>query len=223
MKLVLCYPLLHYILCNLGVAIVGGSISVYGQWEYYCNGSWTVVNITNPSPLGKSSTIQLILLRPIDRIRFTQNGDKFWNRITASEVVNFKFLAWDQSDSLSCGFHVLNASKTLPSSLSRTPSTCIQLRKGCDGRAGTVAVLDSCGVCGGDNSTCLGCDGVLNSGAILGKSNETMYQIFVEFLPISFGFSLLILNYKVIIFHSLEAWRYAHFSLLSNINITLLI
>ena len=116
----------------------------------------------------------MILLKPTDHIRFTVIGDKFWNRITASKIVAFKFVAWDQSDSLSCGVHVLNASsRTLPSSLSRTPSSCVQLRKGCDGRAGTVAVLDSCGICGGDNSTCLGCDGVFNSGAILGKGNET--------------------------------------------------
>ena len=40
---------------------------------------------------------------------------------------------------------------------------------GCDGRAGTVATVDGCGKCGGDNSSCKGCDGQLNSGATLSE------------------------------------------------------
>ena len=35
--------------------------------------------------------------------------------------------------------------------------------------AGTIAVLDACGKCGGDNSTCTGCDGGIKSGAKYGK------------------------------------------------------
>ena len=32
---------------------------------------------------------------------------------------------------------------------------------------GSCLELDECGVCGGDNSTCLGCDGIPNSGLVL--------------------------------------------------------
>ena len=35
---------------------------------------------------------------------------------------------------------------------------------GCDSIPGSLAVFDECKVCGGDNSTCSGCDGVPNSG-----------------------------------------------------------
>ena len=41
---------------------------------------------------------------------------------------------------------------------------------GCDGNCwpqGTEPNIDLCGVCGGDNSTCLGCDGVPNSGQVV--------------------------------------------------------
>jgi hypothetical protein len=41
-------------------------------------------------------------------------------------------------------------------------STCA----GCDGVANSGLVNDECGECGGDNSTCAGCDGVANSGAV---------------------------------------------------------
>ena len=32
---------------------------------------------------------------------------------------------------------------------------------------GSCLELDECGVCGGDNSTCLGCDSIPNSGLVL--------------------------------------------------------
>ena len=36
--------------------------------------------------------------------------------------------------------------------------------QGCDGIDLSNSVLDACGICGGDNSTCSGCDGVPNTG-----------------------------------------------------------
>ena len=39
--------------------------------------------------------------------------------------------------------------------------------KGCDGKPNSGKVLDECGVCGGDDSSCAGCDGRPNSGAEL--------------------------------------------------------
>ena len=43
---------------------------------------------------------------------------------------------------------------------------------GCDGAPNSGAKLDACGVCGGDGSSCLGCDGVANSGAKLDACGE---------------------------------------------------
>jgi len=42
-------------------------------------------------------------------------------------------------------------------------STC----KGCDGVPNSGKKLDACGVCGGDGKSCAGCDGVPNSGKVL--------------------------------------------------------
>jgi hypothetical protein len=47
--------------------------------------------------------------------------------------------------------------------------TAIVQRFGCDGRPGSKGKNDRCGVCGGDGQSCLGCDQVLNSGAVFGK------------------------------------------------------
>ena len=40
---------------------------------------------------------------------------------------------------------------------------------GCDGLANSGATYDACGVCGGNGSTCAGCDGVANSGKVLDR------------------------------------------------------
>jgi len=39
--------------------------------------------------------------------------------------------------------------------------------KGCDGKPNSGKVIDECGVCGGDGSSCAGCDGKPNSGKVL--------------------------------------------------------
>ena len=40
---------------------------------------------------------------------------------------------------------------------------------GCDGVAFSNKTLDACGTCGGDSSSCAGCDGVPNSGKVLDR------------------------------------------------------
>ena len=147
-----------------------GKASVYGKWEYSCNGTFFEINVTNRSPFDESEILDTILLKPSDKIRFTLIGNQYWNSLTADNLVKFEFMAWDQSDNESCGKHLfVNTTNDRPSSLSASTGFITQLRKGCDGLPGTVAEEDGCGVCGGDNSTCLGCDGVLNSGAVFGK------------------------------------------------------
>ena len=97
----------------------------------------------------------------------------FWNRLDANKHASFKFVAWDiNAYDVGCGFHNINASKAARKnyfSVYRSAARVSQLRIGCDHKEGTVAVVDACGKCGGDNSSCLGCDGVLNSGATLSK------------------------------------------------------
>lgn len=147
-----------------------GKASVYGKWEYSCNGTFLEINITNRLPIDESEILNTILLKPSDKIRFTLIGNQYWDSLTADNLVKFEFMAWDQSDNENCGSHLfVKTSNERPSSLSASTGFISQLRKGCDGLPGTVAELDGCGVCGGDNSTCLGCDGVLNSGAVFGK------------------------------------------------------
>ena len=40
----------------------------------------------------------------------------------------------------------------------------IILRRGCNNKPGSKTVYDTCGVCGGDGTNCIGCDGIKNSG-----------------------------------------------------------
>ena len=158
----------HLLFFFAGLAIVFGQSSAYGKWEYSCNGTFLEVFVNNTLPFGDNGTLNTILLKPTDRIRFNLTGNQYWNLLKGSDLVKFEFMAWDQSDNQSCGYETFNTTVAMPSSLSKKSGVVTQLRKGCDGIAGTVAAVDECGVCGGDNTTCLGCDGVLNSGAVIG-------------------------------------------------------
>ena len=44
--------------------------------------------------------------------------------------------------------------------------SCDEEPEGCDGISGSGLINDECGVCDGDNSTCLGCDNIPNSGLV---------------------------------------------------------
>ena len=46
------------------------------------------------------------------------------------------------------------------------------MRMGCDQIEGSLARLDACDVCGGDGKTCIGCDGVKNSGKMINYAYE---------------------------------------------------
>ena len=75
------------------------------------------------------------------------------------------------SDKKECGEHQLNITEIIEDEFLsdfKGAAMLTQLRKGCDGRPGTVGQLDACGKCQGDNSTCTDCDGVVNGDAILG-------------------------------------------------------
>ena len=69
--------------------------------------------------------------------------------------------------------------KCLFSSEFKGAATLKQLRKGCDGRPGTVGQLDACGKCQGDNSTCTDCAGVVNGDAIIGRIFDSTLWNFI--------------------------------------------
>ena len=96
------------------------------------------------------------------------------------ENIGLRYFAWDQTDGLACGKHVFNKTVEMPLSFSLQSKFATLLRFGCDGNAGTLNVIDECGVCGGDNSSCTGCDGVVNSGAIYGESYD-YYSIMISY------------------------------------------
>ena len=85
----------------------------------------------------------------------------------------------------------------------------VQLRMGCDQIAGSLARLDVCDVCGGDGKSCVGCDGVMNSG-------ETDFFVFFLFFFFTFiVFFILTRTFEIEIekkktFNSLETTPSAH-------------
>ena len=159
-----------------GIAVVDTSTSPYGSWEYRlnCSGSWQPMVVqNNTTPYGAAnSNLHLLLLKPSDCIRFSLSNCKtFWTKKDGLEKVNFFSFAWDMSDRQTSGLVRLSipSDGSFPTAYSRNVLTVIQLRKGCNGKPGSVALIDRCGVCGGDNSSCRGCDGGFRSGARIGK------------------------------------------------------
>ena len=144
----------------------------------------------NTTPYGAAnSNLHLLLLKPNDCIRFNLSNCKaFWTRKDALEKVNFFSFAWDMSDNQTSGLVRLSipSDGSFPTAYSKKVLTVIQLRKGCNGKPGSVALIDRCGVCGGDNSSCRGCDGGFRSGARIGKdfsySSQSSYDYTIRFI-----------------------------------------
>ena len=172
---------------HTGMAIVRGGRSRIGYYQYKCSGgNWTEVNVSNTIPLGRSDEISVIYLKPSDELRFTLSGNNFWTRLESTKLANLKFLAWDMTDMKSCGKYNINVSAVRQNeflSIFKDAAILTQLRKGCDGKAGTVGQLDACGECQGDNSTCTDCAGVVLGSAILG----ILIILFVIFPPENFS------------------------------------
>lgn len=62
------------------------------------------------------------------------------------------------------GVRNLTLSHLIASTAYTQPILGIILRRGCNNKPGSKAVYDTCGVCGGDGTDCIGCDGIKNSG-----------------------------------------------------------
>ena len=72
------------------MAIVLSAKSDIGQYEYQCGSSaWEKATVTNTKPLGKvkggqGNFINVIYLKPTDKLRFTLDGNKFWTRLEST-------------------------------------------------------------------------------------------------------------------------------------------
>lgn len=172
-------------LIRAGIGIISAIETAYGYWEYKCAGSqvWTKLNFTYQPPLTTAAYVNMVLLTPDDYMRFTLNGSKYWKFVDADKrKISFQAVAWDQTDNKTCGnFTFNNSTEPWPESFSERNQivTAFQLRKGCNGKA-TDAVFDLCNVCGGDGSSCKGCDGVVNSTARTGMCVIDWGPVFPE-------------------------------------------
>ena len=104
------------------------------------------------------------------RIRFvTSNSTHLWSNKEGEEKTTIYVVAWDQSDNKTTGIHQFSFPVSQNASISSRIASTYTGRLGCDGKQGSRGRVDVCGKCGGDGKSCRGCDGGLNSGAVLGR------------------------------------------------------
>lgn len=162
----------------IGIAIVGGQPSSLGKFQHNCDGTWKDVNITNSIPLGKiGHGLTAIFLRPNNSLRFNLSSvNSFWRMKEGKMKASLKILAWDMSNNMVCGMKIFNSTEVAKInyiSKFQGVADLIQLRKGCNQRPGSIPYVDACNVCMGDNSTCTGCDGKINSTATFGRFHNS--------------------------------------------------
>jgi len=144
----------------LGMAIkkIVANTGTYGQFEYKPkDGAWTAMNTDG------YGTGEHMLLKADVRIRFNVASyqNKYWTKTEGNKFVYMLYRAWDMSGGES------NIKKNMSGStaVSSRFGSLVQQRKGCFGPGTPGGKNDACGKCGGDNSTCAGCDKQPNSGA----------------------------------------------------------
>ena len=108
------------------------------------------------------------------------NRRRLWSNLEGLQEANLLFVAWDGSDGNDLGIHCYSFPNNT-NSLSKKIVKGFMTRLGCDGRPGSKGVVDACGRCGGDGKSCRGCDGVLSSGARLGKQHAHFSYKLVRF------------------------------------------
>ncbi len=159
--------------------------SSYGHYEYRLDGdvNWKILLVTsNSRPYGQSGQthLNLIFLDQKDWIRFVAYSNTTgWTERDAILLTSIYAFAWNPADNRGSGMQPVNLPSNVTQLCARFPKTiCCRLMRletrrkqaisGCDQKPGSTRVFDACGVCGGKNDTCRGCDGVPNSGAIWG-------------------------------------------------------
>ena len=156
----------------LGIAIVQALNTTIGSWYYKSpSGSWTQIIIDNREYSdGLHGDIPAMVLNSSYSLKFKMhNNGILWSNLDASTKSKIVFLSWDGSDGHTIGWRNITRPSDGISPYSRKGVTAIVRRKGCDGREGSKGRTDRCGRCGGDGSSCVGCDGGLNSKAVIGK------------------------------------------------------
>jgi len=147
---------------DMGVAIIAQGTTDKGVWEAECNGAWRAINKTGGNTY---------LVKADARIRFRLTGDNYWTRSLGARSIFLAFKTWDMTDNSTCGVQTVNMSASTAFSEKRGQIT--QLRYGCHGPGTDGGADDACGVCGGDGSTCTGCDNV----AVKDKAQRAKYDM----------------------------------------------
>ena len=195
----------------LGMAVVGISASSQeGAWQYH-RGNWSAREETSiiefssaiwlNIPLNLSETSAL-LLHGSDRIRFLPVPDAYWNESQMPPPVRVK--AWDMSvgdlpetpppEISLTNINTLSYIDTLQSLthpiglFSVSTATLKAARWGCDGNVNSGLVHDVCCICGGDGSSCKGCDGTTGSNMARGacdKCGDNSECLGCDYIPFS--------------------------------------
>ena len=156
-----------------GIAVVHAPNSSVGLWQYQVpnTSSWLDLILVNEEySEADVGLLEVVLLSPQVKLRFRMHRDDIlWSNLEALDSAKIVFLAWDLSDRYAPGLHNITRPSNRTSAYSERAVAAVERRIGCDGRTGSEGKTDRCGVCGGDGKSCLGCDGVLNSGAVFGK------------------------------------------------------
>ena len=156
---------------KLGIAIVQALNTSIGSWYYKSpSGLWTQIIVDNADYSDSlKGNVSAMVLNSSYTLKFQmRNDDILWNNLEATKKAKIVFLPWDRTDNRSIGWRNIRRPSDEVSAYGKQSVTAVVRRKGCDGREGSKGRNDQCNICGGDGSKCIGCDGVLNSGAIYG-------------------------------------------------------
>ena len=157
------------------------SASSQGVWQYH-RGNWlTNENLSsdyNPNssiwvnfPPAQISETSSIIFHGNDRIRFVPDPSYFW-RNTSTSIPSLRVKLWDMTfgnttqleEALATNINTSPFEDTLQSLVSPIGlfsddvMTIQASRFGCDGIVNSAVTHDACCVCGGDGSSCDGCD-----------------------------------------------------------------
>ena len=146
-----------------GMEVIGKASPVYNKWEVVTNGLGIIVG----QLAGTGVTISVGSLSAPLRVCIERDFDIPWNNETFP-VADFSVLGEEGNSSTWTPLGQIATTENLRICANVTEAGTYYPIFRVDGyETQTVElVADECGVIGGDNSSCLGCDGVANSGAV---------------------------------------------------------
>ena len=124
------------------------------EWNVASNTTWHKVSL-KPQIQSKGSTLQMVLLKPYDKIRFILNGSKTeWTADDALSKASIKFHTWDIADNRTSGLNAISLGidelecDRYPLSLCCYTQYLIQIPiGGCDQKPGSTLKNNTCGQC----------------------------------------------------------------------------